>query len=231
MATSEIEIEGIGKVRIFRRKGLKYIRISIARDSSVRLSLPWYVPKTAGIKYLLSKKDWVIKHRKPVAKGWDDNQVLFDEYKLEIVSDMRKKAADKLIGNTLRLYIPTSLNKEERQQTINKKVKLFLINKAQERLIPLTVALASEKGFAVKEVRIKNLRSRWGSCSQEKVITLNAALLLVPSELIEYVIYHELAHTKHLHHGKGFWEEVEKHLPDYKQRRKSLKEYNSAAIM
>ena len=69
---------------------------------------------------------------------------------------------------------------------------------------------------------------RWGSCSSDQMITLSYFLMQLPWDLIDYVILHELAHTKHLNHGPGFWSELEALCPDARARRKSIKEFRPA---
>ena len=74
-------------------------------------------------------------------------------------------------------------------------------------------------------VRIKNVKTTWGSCSSKKNLNFNFKLFFLPEALIDYVFVHELAHLKHMNHSKAFWSEVEKQIPDYKKRREELKRY------
>lgn len=74
-------------------------------------------------------------------------------------------------------------------------------------------------------VRIKNVKTIWGSCSSKKNLNFNFKLFFLPEALIDYVFVHELAHLKHMNHSKAFWSEVEKQIPDYKKRREELKRY------
>lgn len=230
MASSITTIEEIGQVRIYRRKGLKNIRITIEHDGRVRLSIPWYVPKSAGIKYLLSKKNWVKEHQVIRPSTWEDGQRLTDEYSLKFKEYDRKSSKAVLKDGSLTVHLPNYMSEEQRQRSIDRQVVSFLKKEAQKNLVPLLRSAAKQAGYQPKGIKIKRMKSRWGSCNQDKLITLNLSLVRLPHELAEYVIYHELAHTKHLNHGKGFWQEVEKSLPDYKQRRKALRQFNPAAF-
>ena len=79
-------------------------------------------------------------------------------------------------------------------------------------------------------ITIRNQRSRWGSCSSQGNLNFNCLLMLSPPEVIDYVVAHELCHRKEMNHSPKFWAEVERVMPDYKQRQKWLKD-NGTAIM
>lgn len=229
MASSYIFVEDIGKVRIYRRRGLKNIRITIEHDGSVRLSIPWYVSKSAGLKYLINKKRWIKEHQQGISTGWEDGQRITEDYILQIEHHTGKKAICSASSGVFLIKLPVSGGEADNQKILDKQITEFLRKECTEKIVPVLYEAAAEGGFKVKEVKIKKLKSRWGSCSQEKRIVLNLSLARLPAELSEYVIYHELAHTKHLNHGKGFWQEVEKWIPDYKNRRKSLRQFNPSA--
>ena len=84
---------------------------------------------------------------------------------------------------------------------------------------------ASQMNVHFNMVRIKNVKTIWGSCSSKKNLNFNFRLFFLPEALIDYVFVHELAHLKHMNHSKAFWSEVEKQIPDYKKRREELKRY------
>jgi len=83
---------------------------------------------------------------------------------------------------------------------------------------------AAEMELDFSELRIKKMKSRWGSCSSKRVITLNSELTKVKEELLEYVIVHELSHLVHMNHSREFHALVERYLPNSKRYRKELKE-------
>lgn len=83
-------------------------------------------------------------------------------------------------------------------------------------------AWAPRVGVDYRQVRITSGRSVWGSCNARGDINLSWRLLLVPMELRIYVVVHELCHRVHMNHGARFWRLVEKHIPDYKEKRRAL---------
>jgi len=82
---------------------------------------------------------------------------------------------------------------------------------------------ATRYGFVYRGIRLSSASKRYGSCSARNTISLTWKLILLPVELIDYVIVHELVHTREKHHQKTFWKTVETILPDYKIREQTLK--------
>ena len=78
-------------------------------------------------------------------------------------------------------------------------------------------------GVAPQRVSVKTVSTLWGSCSSRASLTFCTRLALVPPELLEYVVVHELCHLKFMNHSPQFWNEVAGYLPDYKNRRKLLR--------
>ena len=99
-----------------------------------------------------------------------------------------------------------------------------VLNERIRRFAPLV-------GVTPPTVRIKEMRSRWGSCSAKGRVSLHWGLVLLPLDLADYVVVHELVHLRELNHGQAFWRGVEQVLPDYRERRKRLKSESSRSVL
>lgn len=97
-----------------------------------------------------------------------------------------------------------------------------LLGEAVLRVYPLV----SGAGVALPQVRVRKMKSQWGNCHyRQGYITLNAALARCPQELRDYVALHELVHFLHHDHGPGFYAAMAQRMPNWRQRRKALRDY------
>ena len=96
---------------------------------------------------------------------------------------------------------------------------------AKARLEERAAYFASRMGVSYQRISVRAAKTRWGSCSSKGNLNFNWRLVLAPREVLDYVVVHELAHRKEMNHSPAFWAEVEKILPDYRERRKWLKTY------
>jgi predicted metal-dependent hydrolase len=97
--------------------------------------------------------------------------------------------------------------------------------KAKRKLSRRLNYLSEKYGFTYNRVFIRNQRTRWGSCSHKDNISLNMKLIRLPDELMDYVILHELVHTRFKNHSKQFWDELDKILVNAKGIDALLKQY------
>jgi predicted metal-dependent hydrolase len=103
-------------------------------------------------------------------------------------------------------------------------LRTWLTARTKTVIVPRLYRLAGEHGFTISAATVRSQRTRWGSCSARGAISLNIRLLLVPDDLVRYVLIHELAHTRQLNHSAKFWSLVESIEPDYRRQRKLLRE-------
>ena len=109
--------------------------------------------------------------------------------------------------------------------------EIRLLTTRAKRIIPGRVRYyAKIMGVDYERITIRMQKSRWGSCSAKKNLNFNCLLMLTPDEIVDYVVVHELCHLKEMNHSPRFWAEVEKVLPDYRERRKWLKDHEKDII-
>ena len=107
----------------------------------------------------------------------------------------------------------------------NKELPILIKKDAREILERRLAELAQLHNFQYNRVSIRNQRTRWGSCSSKDNISLNMKLLHLPNQLIDYVLLHELVHTRVKNHSKDFWNELETVVPNARMMDNKLREY------
>lgn len=101
---------------------------------------------------------------------------------------------------------------------------------ARKDLPPRVRKYAARIGVTYGKISIRCMRSQWGSCSANGNLSFNCLLMAAPEKARDYVVVHELCHRKQMNHSAGFWAEVEKYMPDYREPRKWLRDNGSALI-
>ncbi len=116
-----------------------------------------------------------------------------------------------------------ALAKEQSKALSEQEIRL-LTTRAKRVFPPKVKKFAEIIGVTYGNITIRMQKSRWGSCSGKGNLNFNCLLMNAPEEIVDYVVVHELCHRKEMNHSPRFWAEVEKVMPDYKERRKWLKE-------
>lgn len=109
-------------------------------------------------------------------------------------------------GITIRCPRSVDFTQKSVQELLRNAIIRALKKAAQAYLPPLLDELAGHYGFKYKKVKITGSKSRWGSCSATGSINLSCYLMLLPPHLMDYVLLHELTHTREMNHGPKFWE-------------------------
>lgn len=130
------------------------------------------------------------------------------------------------IYKNVKHILESNKNKEVKtEEDINK-----LKKQAREILTKRTDYYKQILNVDYERIRIGNQKTIWGSCSSRKTISYNCHLVLMPEQIIDYVVVHELCHLTEMNHSADFWKKVSEILPDYLDRRKWLKENGNSYL-
>ena len=210
----KIKIEDID-ITFLTRNSSNSIRISINEVKGVRVFVPLFVSFKSAKSFVVSKINWV-KHHVTKIEQLKSEKMIFKpgfifntklsaiEFKLASTDKIKSKYNN----NSIEILIPKNIIikssncqldiRNEIEKVLRKDAKLYL---------PKRVKYFAEKfDFHYKKVTIKNAKTRWGSCSAINNINLNLHLMRLTDKLIDYVILHELVHTKIKNHQKEFWD-------------------------
>ena len=112
----------------------------------------------------------------------------------------------------------------EEAQWRRERLRKWLMVRARERLLPWLATVAGEAGLEYGGATVRRQRSRWGSCSARRTISLNCALLFLEPALVRHLFLHELAHTRHMNHSRSFWHFLATLQPDYESPEARLRD-------
>lgn len=150
-------------------------------------------------------------------------------FKLSLVSGNRERFLSHSELGEMRIICPPNadFNDAGLQEWLKKVIVEALRRNAKIVLPPRLYMLSMKHGLPYEQLKINSSKGRWGSCSARKHINLSCYLMLLPSHLIDYVLLHELAHTKEMNHSEKFWALLDK-LTDGKAKalRKELMQFN-----
>lgn len=124
------------------------------------------------------------------------------------------------------IYKQAKRMQEENQSRVHRSEEEVrrLKQQAREVLTKRTEYYKTRLGVEYAGIRIGDQKTRWGSCSSRRTLSYNWHLILMPPEIQDYVVVHELCHLIEMNHSKAFWDKVGEVLPDYQKRRAWLKE-------
>lgn len=231
----QIEIDGIGEIRIRRGANIKFLSVRLAPGRGVWVNIPFGVSLRQAEKFVLEKKAWILQNMSKVQTYEKDTgvglgigaEVKTKLHSLHIVEAEGVKPGYKLEGDKIMLMIP----KGTVYSRIDKMVQNFLLQiylmECKQYLPQRVKAYAEKYGFRYARVSFRNNISNWGSCSFDNNISLNIKLMKLPDDIIDYVILHELCHTVEKNHSDSFWKLVRKVCPDYESLRTRLRKYNT----
>lgn len=166
---------------------------------------------------------WIRSRRKTIAIQIDRNgQVI-----LRTPYGITKRQAEKFLDEK-KDWILKNIRQVENRKTdqimISEEQRREGIERAKRIFPERTAYFALRMDVDYGRITIREQKTRWGSCSSKGNLNFNWKLVLLAPELLDYVVVHELAHRREMNHSKDFWKIVEAELPDYRERRRRLKE-------
>ncbi len=225
-----IQDKEFGKITIRRSSRATQVRIRVAPDGTLRASLPLHAP-TLLIKHLLrtsrNELRTILAQAKPEYK-YENGMQIGKSHTLIVQISNDSTSSVKRHGQQIivKLSRHIQLNEPDITRQIRETIIKALRIEAKSYLPKRLSFLAQKYSFNYERTRFSHASGRWGSCSSNGTVSLNIALMKLPFELIDYIIIHELSHTKQMNHSPVFWTLVAQADPNYKAHRRALKSQN-----
>lgn len=217
-----------GVIAYRRSPQSRFVRLRVTEDGHVRATLPKRAPLYLVKELIESSRDEIrtlIGTARQHRIRYVDGMEIGHSHTLRAVHEECAVPRGRIRGQTIEITLPHAekVSGATAQDFITAWVKRALRREAMAYLPRRLRHLANTYGFDYSRERFGHQRGRWGSCSSNGTISLNVALMNLPFELIDYVLIHELAHTRQMNHSPEFWNIVEACVPQYRENRKVLK--------
>ncbi len=207
------------------RKDIKHARIKVNESGLVRIVVPDSFTEDDIVALIFKKKQWVEKQK----------AFFFKKVKIELARNQLL-----LFGNRYHYFYDDTYKQrvliDHQHKTIRANRDLLAIDiqekwyksLAKLHLSSRTENIAKQLGFEYRRVFVRNQKTKLGNCSFEKNISLNWRLIKAPEFVIDYIVVHELVHTKIMSHSSKFWTLLKSHYPDYKAAIAWLEKYGNS---
>jgi predicted metal-dependent hydrolase len=224
-----------GEVCLRKNARSRNIRIKVHPEQGVVVSVPLNCPDERAINFVIEKELWIRKSLNKMARTKQMLSVFTEEtmfslfkHTLELKTHAKQSLRLHVTDNRLYVFYPegVAVTHPKVQEFIRTAILKTMHLEAKAYLPVRTRELAKIHGYSVSEIKVRNNKSRWGSCSSKNNISLNIHLMRLPTALIDYVILHELVHTKIRNHSAHYWKTVEQEMPGAGVLDKKLNKYH-----
>ncbi len=206
---------------ILEKDGLKSHYIIVEKNAGVVLkgsSVQLY----KADQLILKKARWIL-NKLNLVRGIDEEEIvtgsrimyLGRRYYTEIIFNSTVSTAEIEFNHSQFKFTVNPFM--DVQSAIKTSLQIFYKAKAVEKITPRIKKWSKTTGLSYNELKFLNLTKRWGSCTDSNNIIINIETVKLPFSLIDYVIVHELVHTKIKNHSKEYWAEVSKHIGNWKE--------------
>lgn len=229
---NHIELNGTDYPYHLVRSNRKSIAIQVKTDGSIHVRAPYRVSTVEIERFLIKKKEWITNTVQRVSSARSTvRPVMFEtgdplyylgkKYILEVnVTAGRKRAGITMTAERIVMSLGPDIGKTERQAILEhwyrQQAGKLITEKAERFSRILSVTYAG--------IRIKEQKTRWGSCSSKGNLNFNWHIVMAPEAMVDYLVIHELCHLIHMNHSPEFWQCVESLCPERKSAIKWLKE-------
>lgn len=217
------------------RKRRKTISLNISHNNEIVVHAPYFTPAREINSFVLEKQNWIDKTIKKQAgrallikeKEFVTGEKFYylgESFELETFFEPKEKPG--LIFRNSRFH----LNAPDDKEIKNNLFTVWYKQKALEHISGRVNFFCARLNVRARGVRISSARQRWGSCSPENKLAFSFRLVMMPPEIIDYVIVHELMHIREKSHSTRFWTLVEEAMPQYKIHRRRLRELGESYV-
>ncbi|MCL2570680.1 MAG: M48 family metallopeptidase [Firmicutes bacterium] len=211
------------------RSNRKVLSLYINPHGELIVKAPLKLPEHKIFEFVKDKETWIRTQQKRIQQNQfiNPNIITYNTFLFlgREVSPIISTKAKKITVQDSALLIPEKIAEQGHAHSL-KKIEKFLRDNAKQIVQDRTHYFSQKLNLQYNSIKTMNNKSRWGVCSKNREIALNWRTVMLPPELLDYIIVHEFCHILEFNHSKQFWSLVESILPNWKVLRKNLKNLN-----
>ena len=223
--------EGIGTVTLRRSRRARRFGIRVTLFDGVLVTVPWFASYASAMEAVQRNRRWILKEMDRAGEqqrqfgAHSEGECVTRAHRLLVEQGDVGTTMVRVRSGVIAVRYPRTLHLDSTpvRRAIQSGILAAYRIEAHAHLPGRVRELADRHGFSYRRLFIKDLRSRWGSCSVVNNINLALQLMRLPDELVDYVILHELVHTKVKNHGANFWRALDQVTGDAKGLDKRLR--------
>jgi predicted metal-dependent hydrolase len=216
----------------------KYIKL-IMDIKGLRVVKPIRTKMEEVEKVLTTKINWIYKHYSDFQtmkvdeykREWQSGELVLyrgKSYNIRVLKHMEYSVYVKFSGKRFEVYVSDKLNAEDLKVLIEASFKKWYKKTALESIRERLDYFCKIIGLSYNDLKVKEQKTRWGSCSKKGNLNFNWKLVMAPTWVLDYVVVHEICHLRYLNHSKDYWAMVERYMPNYKKAEEWLKKNGMA---
>lgn len=229
-----IFFNGLGDIVFKKSKRAKRLTIRVKTANDIKVTIPIYFSYKQAEAFVVEKESWIKQIIEKLNEKSGELTVFHElsefstlHHDLQIERIEGEIVKRKIGGGKILVSVP--FTQEVRSKAIQEKIRAAILEawrKEAKAILPIRIELlAKQYGFQFQSLSIKNMKTRWGSCTGQNGINLSLHLVRLPEHLSDYIILHELVHTIHKNHGKYFWASLDKICGNAKLKARELKNF------
>lgn len=239
MAEPSYIFQNIATLEVIKRRRQKNLRIRV-KGEQVIVSAPYYCSKKVIHNFIKSYEQWALKAVEKQSQKRQSLDSILSDKKNEILirgiwkpliadgihtnSNLLKFTED---SDSVRYRINPFLGRKTSEMDIKKAANNWLKKQANQELKDRIIRVGKTMPFSWNKIYVRSQKTKWGTCSSKKNISLNWRIIKTPLFIWDYLIVHELCHTVHMNHSKDYWSLVEFYFPERKKAEKWLRDNES----
>ncbi len=224
-----VSLAGVSRCHLRHSLRAKRIRIELRPDRSLLIVIPSGTREDQWLAFVLSKRQWIEKKLKKSALQWPGRKTGVSGFpsKMDLLCQQQQYSISRRTGTQDRTIVAAeTLNlvcKHTSEKQMFQNLRRWLITQAREEFLARLDRISKATGLEWNRLSIRGQKTRWGSCSAQGNLSLNFKMLFLPSDLVDYVLLHELVHTREMNHSHRFWALMKEFDPKCEQHRAELR--------